>query len=519
MAGGKVFPNPVVTHNPVVTTASQSVCPDDVAVKYPEVFHATVVTRAMAQTAKETPVRERRDEFSDLYDTFIAHPMSSASGKTSVKSAPLSTIPCVPKLSPSREQLMCEQKNDPSLSTLLAEAVSEKDIESVPQGYFIREGVLLRKWRPLVASAADEWRVLNQIVIPMPYRDEILRLAHDHHFAGHLGINKTSDRILRHFFWPGLKSDVARHCKTCHVCQVTGKPNQLIPPAPLQQIPITSEPFERVILDCVGPLLRTKSGKEYLLTIMCTLTRFPEAIPLRRIIAADFITVLVGFFSLFGLPKIVQTDQGTNFMSNVFKQAMGQLGIKHTTSSCYHPQTQGALERFHQTLKSMLRAFCLEFERDWDEGIPFALFAVREVVQESLGFSPSELVFGHTVRGPLKMLSDSMLTENTSSPPRSLSDYVTKICLRLRRACEQAKENLSVTQKRMKQRYDQKAVRRVFKPGDKVMVFLPILGSALQPRYTGPYLVERRVGDVNYVIATPDRRKRSRLCHINMLKR
>ena len=167
----------------------------------------------------------------------------------------------------------------------------------------------------------------------------------------------------------------------------------------------------------------------------------------------------------------------------------------------------------------MLRAFCLEFERDWDEGIPFALFAVREVVQESLGFSPSELVFGHTVRGPLKMLSDSMLTENKSSPPRSLSDYVTKIRLRLRRACELAKENLGVTQKRMKQRYDQKAVRRVFKPGDKVMVFLPILGSALQPRYTGPYLVERRVGDVNYVIATPDRRKRSRLCHINMLKR
>ena len=51
------------------------------------------------------------------------------------------------------------------------------------------------------------------------------------------------------------------------------------------------------------------------------------------------------------------------------------------------------------------------------------------------------------------------------------------------------------------------------------MVFFPILGSAPQPRYTGPYRVERRVGEVNYVIATPDRRKTSRLCHINMLKR
>ena len=77
----------------------------------------------------------------------------------------------------------------------------------------------------------------------------------------------------------------------------------------------------------------------------------------------------------------------------------------------------------------MLRAFCLEFKRDWDEGIPFTLFAMHEAVQESLGFSPSELVFGPTVRGPLKVLRESMLTKNTS--PHSVSDSVSKICVRL----------------------------------------------------------------------------------------
>lgn len=204
-------------------------------------------------------------------------------------------------------------------------------------------------------------------------------------------------------------------------------------------------------------------------------------------------------------------------MSKVFRQSMQQLGVKHITSSCYHPQTQGALERFHQTLKSMLQAYCLEFEHEWDEGVPFVLFAVREVVQESLGFSPSELVFGHTVRGPLKLLKESWVTENTVHC--SISEYVDKMQCRLHRACELAKENLGICQKRMKQRYDRKAVVREFKPGDRVLMLLPILGSALQTRYTGPYRVERRVGDVNYVIATPDRRKKSRLCHINMLKR
>ncbi|KAK0147995.1 Retrovirus-related Pol polyprotein from transposon 412 [Merluccius polli] len=386
--GGIVFLRPVVVNSP------EPVCPDDVSVNFPEVFHANVVARAMAQKGSETAVQECDDELIHLYDTFIARPLPVSGEEKSNKSAPLSVLPCIPKMPLGREQLLLEQKNDSSLSSLFADAVSEKDIESVPQGYFFRDGVLMRKWRPLTASVKDEWRVLKQVVVPSPWRNDILCMAHDNHFSGHLGINKTSDRILRQFFWPGLKADVAKYCKSCHICQVTGKPNQLIPPAPLQPIPVMTEPFEHVILDCVGPLPRTKSGKEYLLTAMCTLTRFPEAIPLRTITASAVIKVLVAFFSTFGLPKIVQTDQGNNFTSKVFKQAMRQLGIKHITSSCYHPQTQGALERFHLTLKSMLRAFCLEFRRDWDEGIPFALFAAREVVQESLGFSPSELVFG-----------------------------------------------------------------------------------------------------------------------------
>ena len=513
LAGGKVLPSPVVTH-----ISPTSLGPDNLNVAYPDVFHSCVVTRARARRAKEFSGKEDDDGLIDLWDTFIAQPSPICSGGGKLQGSPSQSVrPCLPKLTPSREQLVNEQNNDSSLGPLFREAVPEKDIGLMSCGYFIREGVLMRKWRPLTAAASDEWRILYQVVVPAPYRNEILSLAHDHHFSGHLGVNKTTDRTLRHFFWPGLKRDVAKYCKTCHVCQVAGKPNQLIPPAPLQPIPAMSEPFEHVILDCVGPLPRTKAGNQYLLTIMCTLTRFPEVFPLRKITSFVVVKALLVFFSIFGLPKVVQTDQGTNFMSRVFAQSMQQLGIKHATSSCYHPQTQGALERFHQTLKSMLRKFCLEFERDWDEGVPFVLFAVREVVQESLGFSPSELVFGHTVRGPLKILRESWLSEKASH--HNLSDYVTKIRCRLSRACELAKENLGVSQKRMKQHYDRKAVVREFKPGDQVMILFPGLGPALQARYSGPYRIDKRVNDLNYVIATPDRKKRLRLCHVNMLKR
>ena len=102
-------------------------------------------------------------------------------------------------------------------------------------------------------------------------------------------------------------------------------------------------------------------------------------------------------------------------MSGIFQQVTHELGIKQYGSSDYHPESQGALERFHQTLKNMIKSYCFDTEKDWDEGIHLLLFAVRESVQESLGFSPFQLVFGHTVRGPLKLLKEKFLSDDDSS--------------------------------------------------------------------------------------------------------
>ena len=100
-------------------------------------------------------------------------------------------------------------------------------------------------------------------------------------------------------------------------------------------------------------------------------------------------------------------------MSGVFQQVMYEFGITQYKSSAYHPQSEGALERWHQTLKTMLKIYCFETEKDWDEGIHFLLFAARESVQESLGFSPFELIFGRTVKGPL--LKEKLLSSSSES--------------------------------------------------------------------------------------------------------
>ena len=308
-----------------------------------------------------------------------------------------------------QSQLIQEQQIDPEISKLIFRALPEDEISQVPMCYYIKNGILMRKWRPFDVPADGEWAVHHQIVVPKSYRHEVPSIAHESLMSGHVGINKTYHKIINHFYWPGLKSDVSKYCKTCHTCQMVGKLNQTIPKAQLQPIPAFDVPFSMILIDCVGPLPRTKSGNKYLLTIMCTSTRFPEAIPLRNTKTKSIVKALIKFFTFVGLPKSVQSNQGSNFTPGIFQKVMHELGIKHYRSSTYHPESQGALERFQQTLKNMIRSYCFDTENDWDEGIHLLLFAVRESVQESLGFSPFELVFSHSVRGPSKLLKEKFL--------------------------------------------------------------------------------------------------------------
>ena len=276
------------------------------------------------------------------------------------------------------------------------------------------------------------------------------------------------------------------------------------------------EPFSRVIVDCVGPLPRTKAGHKYIQTIMCAATRFPEAIPLRAISAKKIVEVVINFFSKVGLPRVIQTDQGLNFMSKLFRQAIEQLGVQHVKFCAYHPQSQGALERFHATMKNMLHAHCLEHQKEWDQGLPFILFAAREAIQESLGFSPFEMIFGHSVRGPLKLIKERW-TENELLP-RTMTEYVAKMRKNLANARELARKYLRNTQRRMKKRYDKRTIVREFREGDEVLMFTPRKVQPFDGRFQGPYVIEKRVDNLNYLVKTPDRRKRTQLYHINRLK-
>ena len=497
LAGEKVFPTPRVVENPVIDL-------DQSVMGTSALFPACAVTRAQARKGYDNVT---------LDDTFMCSdsPVTRSDIKPKKKVDNVLPIKTDFVFDVNKDAFVSAQQNDPSLSVCWGAARAQ----DAPSAYSVEDGILVRTWFPPGVGDLG-WNSIKQVIVPQPFRSQILSLAHDS-VSGHLGVRKTYHRIMRYFWWPGLKSDVSKFCRTCHVCQMMGKPNQVIPPAPLVPIPAIGEPFEHIIIDCVGPLPKTKSGYQYLLTIMCAATRYPEAIPLRTLKAKYVINALVNFFSIFGLPISCQSDRGSNFTSKVFKQAMASLSIKRKLSSAFHPESQGVLERFHSTLKSTMKKYCAETGREWDVGLPFLLMAVRESVQESLGFSPNELVFGHSVRGPLRVLRDRLLL-NPNVPASNVLDYVSAFRERLHKARDFARSALAESQGKMKERYDRKSVKREFQVGDRVLLLLPMLTSSLHAKFCGPYVVEKKLSDTDYVIGTPDRRRKTRVCHINMLK-
>ena len=218
-------------------------------------------------------------------------------------------------------------------------------------------------------------------------------------------------------------------------------------------------------MDCIGPLPKTKSGNRYLLTIMCASSRFPEAIPLRAMSTKKVVESMTNFFVKVGLPKVIQTDRRTNFISNLFKRVIGQLGTKHIISSPYHLQSQSALERFHATLKSMLRAHCTERQNDWDKELPFIILAIRDSVQEALGYSPSELVYGYELRNPLKTVKEQWEDPRTET----VANYVGNLQKRLECARKTVENHMSKSQEKMRRNYDQRSKGRQFCKGRKVL--------------------------------------------------
>ena len=184
-------------------------------------------------------------------------------------------------------------------------------------------------------------------------------------------------------------------------------------------------PFQKIATDIVGSLPRSRSGKRYILVVCDYATHYPEAVALKSVHAEHIAEELVQLFARVGIPEEILTDQGSNFTSQLLTELYKMLHVHPIRTSLYHPQIDGLVERFNQTLKAMVRKAAIEEEKDWDKVIPYLLFAYREVPQASTCLSPFELLYGRAVHGPLDVLRQTW--EADKKADKSVISYILSI--------------------------------------------------------------------------------------------
>ena len=230
-----------------------------------------------------------------------------------------------------------------------------------------------------------------RIIVPVSLRQKVVEHMHSIH---HPGIRSTRRLVSARFVWGRLARDVKEVVDNCHECHAVKTPRKLAPPP--AQLPTPARRFNCVHLDIVGPLPESH-GMRYMLTMVDRTTRWLEAVPLASI-DADTVTstFLNHWVSRFGIPADVVSDRGLQFTSRTFSSSLQAMGSRVHTTTSYHPQSNGLVERAHRRLKEALSAR----GGQWTQNLPWVLMGLRNTPREDDDISPAQMLYGTSCTFP-----------------------------------------------------------------------------------------------------------------------
>ncbi|XP_040062301.1 uncharacterized protein LOC120837151 [Ixodes scapularis] len=345
---------------------------------------------------------------------------------------------------------------------------------------------------------------VRQLALPSGKREEVLNLAHESLWGGHMGMKKTKARIKYNFFWPGMEREVSEYCKSCHGCQTRSdrRRSDRVPITPLTR---PEHPFQVVNVDIIGPIETPSArGHKYALCLVDLCTRWPEVIPLRSLTAKATCDALLEIFTRTGIPETICSDQGTNFTSQLTRVMLEKLGCCPRFSTPEHPESNGAVERWNRVLKNMLFHVMEKDSKNWDRLIPFLLWAYREVPHDTTGAAPFRLLYGRNPTGPLTILQQTWTGE--VAVPATLRETPSRYLKQLREQLEIAASVAELTSTERQggyaEVYNRRARNKVFQVGDQVLVFDTDRATKMAPRWRGPFTVVGRERQHSYRIET-----------------
>jgi hypothetical protein len=252
-----------------------------------------------------------------------------------------------------------------------------------------------------------------RLLLPPQFRSAAF---HSLHNIAHPGIRASCRLVSSRFYWPHLSKQVAALARACLHCRCSKVHNHVhLQP---EQIEVPRRRFAHVHINLVGPLPHS-AGYSYLLTVLDRTTRWPEAIPLAAMTAAD---CAAGFFhgwvQRFGIPATITSDRGPQFASSLWSALCSLLNISHVQTTAYHPQANGAVERFHRRLKDALRARTAG--ADWHTHLPWVLLGIRSAWRGDTSFLPGKFLASPEPPSP-SFLKELQETLNSRTPP--LADH------------------------------------------------------------------------------------------------
>ena len=330
-------------------------------------------------------------------------------------------------------------------------------------------------------------------------RRRIVKQHHDSRIAGHPGRWKTLELVSRSYWWPQMSRYIGLYTKTCDLCCRT----KILRHKPIGELHPTATPTERwsvISVDFVSELPRSRSGYDAILNVVDSVSKRRHFIPTFTTVTAEQ-TAELFFREVWrhhGLPDAVISDRGPQFVAAFTRELYRLLGIKLSTTTAYHPQSDGQTERVNQEMEQFLRSFVNEMQNDWEDLLPLAEFASNNHVHASTQQTPFMVDSGRNPR----MGFEPKLHRSDIEPANDFRD-------RMSAGLEEAKAALTKAKSDYSEYYNRRRTPApTFRPGDKVWLDASDIkttrpSSKLAHRRLGPFTVDKQVGHGAYRLHLP----------------